>query len=125
MQQTRGLRPRMVGPVRTRRIPLSQLPFFWIAFNNSTGAILDQHNVSSLTDNGTNDVTVTYTRPATNGNYAVATGTVAVAPFACYVMAGSATTGFAATAARLLTITTDTGSGVDNAFAWAIGVTRR
>jgi len=46
----------------------------WINFNGTgTIAIRDSHNVSSITDNGTGDYTVTFSNAMANANYAVST----------------------------------------------------
>ena len=45
----------------------------WVNFNGtSTVAIRDSYNVSSITDNGTGDYSVTYTNAMSNSNYATA-----------------------------------------------------
>ena len=47
----------------------------WINFNGSgTVAIRDSFNVSSITDNGTGDYTITYSNARPDVNYAVAYG---------------------------------------------------
>lgn len=47
----------------------------WVNFNGqSTVAIKDNFNVSSITDNGTGDYTVTFTNAMANANYAYAYG---------------------------------------------------
>ena len=46
----------------------------WVNFNGTgTIAARDSFNVTSLTDNGTGDYTVTYSNSMSNGNYAVNT----------------------------------------------------
>lgn len=42
----------------------------WINFDGTTGTINDSYNVTSLTDNGTGDFTVTFDTDFANGNYA-------------------------------------------------------
>jgi len=45
----------------------------WVNFNGTgTIAIRDSYNISSLTDNGTGDYTISFTNNMANGNYAVA-----------------------------------------------------
>ena len=39
-------------------------PFAWVRFNGSTGAIVNGHNVASITKNGTGDYTITFQRKA-------------------------------------------------------------
>ena len=52
-----------------------QLCKAWVNFNGSgTVAIRDSFNVSSITDNGTGDYTVTYTNAMSDVNYAAAYG---------------------------------------------------
>ncbi len=47
----------------------------WVAFNGvTTTAILDSENVSSLTDNGTGDTTITWASPMSTADYAVGAG---------------------------------------------------
>ena len=47
----------------------------WVNFNGtSTVAIRDSHNVSSITDNGTGDYTVSFSNSVANANYSVTTG---------------------------------------------------
>jgi len=49
------------------------IPTAWVNFNGtSTVAIRDSENVSSITDNGTGNTTVTFTTAMANTNYAVA-----------------------------------------------------
>jgi hypothetical protein len=43
----------------------------WITFNGITPAILDSHNVSSLTDNATGDYYVNFSNSPANANYSV------------------------------------------------------
>ena len=47
-----------------------QLATAWVYFNSS-GTILGQHNVSSITDNGMGDFTINFTNSLANANYAV------------------------------------------------------
>jgi hypothetical protein len=45
----------------------------WVNFNGTgTVAIRDSYNISSITDNGTGDYTLSFTNNMANGNYAVA-----------------------------------------------------
>ena len=51
---------------------IGQFASAWVNFNGTgTIAIRDDFNVSSLTDNGTGDYTVTYTNAMADTNYAV------------------------------------------------------
>ena len=50
-------------------------PQFWIVYNTvTTTSIIGSFNVTSLTDNGVGDTTVTYTVPFANTNYTVTSG---------------------------------------------------
>lgn len=124
MQQDRGLHSRRVGPVRTRRIVKSSLPFFWLLYDNAASNILTSHNVSSVTDNGTGDITVTYIFPCTSAGYAVANGAIGTGAFIANYVSASATTGWAQTQGRYLSLTTDS-VAVENPLAHLIGVGRR
>lgn len=64
---------RLSSPVRATEPLPSQLCRGWVNFNGTgTAAILGSYNVSSLTDNGTGDFTVTWTQAfAAASSYAV------------------------------------------------------
>lgn len=124
MQQDRGVTRRSVGAVRTRRIAKSALPFFWLVYDHVVSNILSSHNVSSVVDNGTGDITVNYQFPPINAGYAVAGGAVGLGVYISNFVAASPTTGWAQTQGRYLTFQTDAGA-TENPMAHMIGVGHR
>jgi hypothetical protein len=75
----------------------------WINFNGTgTIAINDSDNVSSITDNGTGDYTVTYTEAMANANYSFALGAEAKGSAADDVISINKTTAAASTSAIAL-----------------------
>lgn len=113
---------RQVGQVSTPRVYPAYLPFFWASLDGSaTAALRDSFNVSSITDNGTGDITVTFLIPATNANYAVASGVIGMGAYVAGAALVCATGGAATTSVRLEMVNTDVGT-VDTTYIWVAGV---
>jgi len=75
----------------------------WINFNGTgTIAVNDSHNISSITDNGTGDYTVTYSNAMANANYSFALGAEAKGSAADDVISINKTTAAQSTSAIAL-----------------------
>ena len=122
--QHRGLNKRSLGSARTRRVAREQVPFMWLNYNAASGFVHASHNVSSLTDNGTGDMTVAFTLLPLDGKYAMTSAGLGTGVYRCDYVAASATTGFTQTVARLVTYQTDS-VAADVFIASVIGIGRR
>ena len=91
----------------------------WVNFNGTgTVAIRDDFNVSSITDNGTGDYTVTFDNAMPSANYAVATShkedeTDTTAAGARTMIRRGAASFYSTTAVRVINSNTTNGVGVD------------
>ena len=91
----------------------------WVNFNgDGTVAIRDDFNVSSITDNGTGDYTVTFSSAMPNANYAVALShkedtTDTTGSGARPMMRRGAAGFYSTTAVRVINSNTQNGLGVD------------
>jgi hypothetical protein len=91
----------------------------WVNFNGTgTVAIRDDFNVSSITDNGTGDYTVTFDNAMPSANYAVALShkedeTDATGSGARPQMRRGAASFYSTTAVRVINSNTSNGLGVD------------
>ena len=88
----------------------------WVHFNGSgTVSIYDSFNVSTLTDNGTGDYTISFTTAMANTNYAVATTQPAQHNFTQAILGVEQdhTSAFATGSIRVQSVKTGNNSAVD------------
>ncbi len=102
---------RITGPASAQTVPHFLRASAWANWDGTATAVLnDSFNVTSLTDNGTGDVTITFIPTMFDANYALAQSTIGIGAYIAGAAIVNNTGGATTTSVRLLTIQTDVGT---------------